>query len=147
MKKTIGVTLMAMMLAAGCATSTPQASQPRAEAKTAPTTAEPTTTQEPTTTIDSEGQEAADVTTTGPCVSDDFGLISMPIAVTNSSTKRSDYTIEGVIEQGGAKVGDIVAYVENVDAGGKALSKMSSLDTVKGDIACRIVKVDRFEAL
>ena len=148
--KRIGVAVMAAVMLAACGASSPETTaQPEATVAAADPVVVETTPPEtpPPTTVKAEAAEAADVVATGPCVSDDFGLITMPITVTNASSKRSDYNVEGVIEQGGAKVGDLMAFVENVEPGGKALDKMTSFDTITGAIECRIVKVDRTEAL
>jgi hypothetical protein len=117
-------------------------------ATTDPTTAETTASTVPATVaaIGGDPAEIAEVTPDGKCTSDDFGLISWPVLITNGSSKPSNYSVEGVIEQDGVKVGDLIAFVQNVSAGGKAKDKMTSLDTIKGPFTCRIVKVDRTAA-
>lgn len=90
--------------------------------------------------------EVTDVVPDGSCVKDEFGLITWPFTVNNSSSKISNYFVTGVIEQGSVKVGDLNAFVQNVSAGQTAKEKLTSLDTVEGEFTCRIVKVDRTSA-
>jgi hypothetical protein len=90
--------------------------------------------------------EVADVVPTGSCEKDEVGFIKWPLTITNSSSKMSSYSVAGVVEKDGVKVGDLNAYVPNVGAGQTAKDKLTSLDSVEGSFTCRIVKVDRSSA-
>lgn len=100
------------------------------------------------TVNDEMAREAADVTP-GACRGSEFGMAELELSVTNSSSKASDYLIEGVIElSDGTKVGDLFGLVENVAPGQTARDTL--VGTVEGDgsgITCRIVRVDRTASL
>lgn len=100
------------------------------------------------TSNDEMAKEAADLTV-GVCRASEFGTAELELTVTNSSSKASDYMIEGVIElSDGTKVGDLYGFVTNVAPG--QTGRDTLVGTVEGDgsgITCRIVRVDRSASL
>jgi Protein of unknown function (DUF2510) len=91
--------------------------------------------------------EIGDVSVSGKCDAQ-YGLATAGVMITNSSSKPSNYSIEvSFFDQSGVKIGDGVAYVQNVAPG------TSAKDEAVGTIAegstlskCKIANVDRTAA-
>jgi hypothetical protein len=92
---------------------------------------------------DGEADEADDVTPTMACLVSEFGIVEQKLVIVNNSSKPSSYFIEGVIERGDVKVGDLFASTSNVAPGQKALETATGSVDGDGPVTCRIVDVER----
>lgn len=91
--------------------------------------------------------ETADVTISS-CGTDSFGVgtLAAQLAVTNSSSKRSNYSVEVVFESadGATQYGSGLAFVENVEPNQSTTGEALSPDSVPAaEYKCRLSSVDR----
>jgi Protein of unknown function (DUF2510) len=95
-----------------------------------------------------EPGEIADVKQNGKCTGS-YGTASMPLLITNSSSKPSDYSVDvSFFDSDGVKIGDGLAYIQNVAPGAKAKDEAGGFIADKSRIAsCKIVSVDRTAAV
>lgn len=82
------------------------------------------------------------------CGTDSFGAgnLAAQLAVTNDSSKRSNYTVEVVFESsdGATQYGSGLVFVENVEPGQATTAEALSTDPVpQAEFGCRLVSVDR----
>ena len=92
---------------------------------------------------DAFDDEMDDVTPTMACLLSEFGTVTQNLVIVNNSSKLSTYFIEGVIERGDVKVGDLFASSSNVAPGQTALEVATGSVEGEGRVTCRIVDVSR----
>lgn len=102
---------------------------------------------EPTgTTLGDEAGEDTDVVLDS-CEADDVGWTKITGTATNSSSKRSDYSFEIVVEVDSVQVASTFGSASNVEPGQKALWDTSTLEDHPAGATCRIVSVERNASL
>ena len=90
--------------------------------------------------------ESQDVTLTA-CEPSAIGGMKVTGEVVNHSSKRSDYVVQVVVEQGGTQLDSTSAVVSNVEPGQTAALSTGSIDGGVAGATCRIADVDRMESL
>lgn len=99
------------------------------------------------TTLGDEAGEDTDVTI-GSCAKDEVGWTAITGTATNSSSKRSDYFFEIVVEDAaGTQVGTADGFVENVEPGQTANWEASTLADHVDGATCRLANVERNASL
>jgi hypothetical protein len=121
------------------------ASEDDADTTAAPESEAETT--EPTNpSVEGEGGEVDDATIT-ECVTDAAGMVAR-ITVTNDSSKRSTYFIDATFESPtGDQLATGTAIVDNLEPGQSTTTEAHSFTSAPAAFECRLVSVDRSEAL
>lgn len=89
--------------------------------------------------------DASDDVELTACGPDEFGWGNAEVAITNTSSKRSDYFVTVAFESadGNEKFADAIAHSMNVEPGQRSTVEANSLTEVPGGATCRIVEVQR----
>ncbi|WLW51254.1 FxLYD domain-containing protein [Streptomyces sp. YU58] len=71
---------------------------------------------------------------------------SAEVAITNSTEQTASYIVSvEFVDPSGKRVGDALAATENLAPGQKAEETAQGLDTIKGEIDCKVTEVTRYE--
>ncbi|MGH9032872.1 MAG: hypothetical protein ACRDZV_12160 [Acidimicrobiia bacterium] len=94
-----------------------------------------------------QSDEAADVTISS-CGTDSFGAgtLAATLAITNNSSKRSNYSAEVVFESpdGATRFGSAWTYVDNVEPGQSTTGEALAVEAAPaGEYTCRLLEIDR----
>lgn len=75
-----------------------------------------------------------------------YGTAEIPAEITNHSSKPSDYYIEATLYQDGVQVGTAISYVQRVQPGNEAQTKLVSADASSKPDRAKLTVVERTES-